>query len=448
MKPIGPYVAARELTGDRPAGAVRTLRATDRLTGMPVLLHVLPHAAPLPGLPPHPSLLSPSEGGIDGDTAYVVTELPPHALPASDPLLAARGALSGLAALHEAGLTHGGVGPAQLWSVDGRVALAGAGLPWGGEVNPTQDLSDLADTLRTLGGIPPALRDAPAGATARDLLARLDAVSPPEAARKRGATPRAPVAVSPEPGEAPPPTPGQQNAGQQDPPATPVPVPPSTPVVVAAAPSSPVQSGAEEAAAEAAPSPAPVEATTEPAPASPEEDTAPPVTPTPPRVTTGRVPPRRVAGEPVRIAWDADGTRHVVKSDHAPAPRSSRRAPGWLLPVLALLLLLLLTGVWWARRAAPTSTVAPTSAVAASEPCCEVRFAVQGGEGVRVRLSIVSAPRGAGVKSGQEVGQAPGLVRLPQPGDYTLRVAADGYTPGTVSVTAPSKVPVQINLTP
>lgn len=439
VKPIGPYVAARDLTGDRPAGAVRTLRATDRLTGMPVLLHVLPHAAPLPGLPAHPSLLSPSEGGIDGDTAYVVTELPPHALPASDPLLAARGALSGLAALHEAGLTHGGVGKEQLWSVDGRVALAGAGLPWGGAATPTQDLSDLADTLRALGGIPPALRDAPPGATARDLLARLDAAPPPEPARSPAPNPRVPVTpAAPESEQASPSTPAQKDA-----PSTPVPVPPSAPVVVAAPPD-PVQVGAEEATGEASPSPA--EVTAEPT-SKEEEGAAPPVTPTPSRATSGRVPPRRVGGEPVRIAWDADGTRHVVRPGQvAPAPR--RRAPGWLLPLLALLLLLLIAGVWWARRAAPTSTATPTAAVAVSGPCCEVRFAVRGVEGVPVRLSVLSAPRGSGVSRGQEVGQAPGVVRLPQPGDYTLRVTAEGYTPGTVSVTAPSNVPVQINLTP
>ena len=40
------------------------------------------------------------------------------------------------------------------------------------------------------------------------------------------------------------------------------------------------------------------------------------------------------------------------------------------------------------------------------------------------------------------------LARLPRSGAYTLRVAAQGYTPGTVTVTAPSAVPVQITLTP
>ncbi|MDB5046079.1 MAG: hypothetical protein JWQ08_2129, partial [Deinococcus sp.] len=59
MKPIGPYVAARELPGRDLAGRsaaldgpeVRTFRATDRLTGMPVLVHVLPFAVPVPQVP-------------------------------------------------------------------------------------------------------------------------------------------------------------------------------------------------------------------------------------------------------------------------------------------------------------------------------------------------------------------------------------------------------------
>ncbi|MFC4638523.1 hypothetical protein [Deinococcus hohokamensis] len=177
MKPIGPYVAARELPG--PAGAVRTLRATDRLTGMPVLLHLLPRPVTLPALPDHPALLPPTDAGFDGDQAYVATELPPHAQAASDPLLAAQGALAALAALHGAGLVHGGVAPAQLWSLDGEVRLAGAGLPWRAQgASPEADLRDLADALEALGGLPrplQALRGGPheAQITAQAALDRL-----------------------------------------------------------------------------------------------------------------------------------------------------------------------------------------------------------------------------------------------------------------------------------
>lgn len=419
MKSIGLYVAARDLTGDRPAGAVRTLRATDRLTGIPVLLHVLPHAVPLPELPQDPALLLPSEGGIDGDTAYVVTELPPHALPATDPVLAARGGLAALAALHEAGLTHGGVDAAQLWSVDGRVALAGAGLPWGGEATPAGDLRDLLRTLETLGGVPPALREVPDEATARDLLARLDVpVQEQEAGR---AAPGLAVAS-----------------------ASPLP----TSSVVTARSAEPVRtdSAGTDPAGEEAPAPQAGEA--EPRSKAAEVTSLPPAARS---IPTERVPARRVAGDPVRITWDANGTRRVIKSGRGEAPQAAPRRPAWLRPVLALLLLLLLIALliagWrtWRSSTVPVSTPASQTPSAA---CCDVRFTVQGAQGVPVRLSVMTAPEGVQVKPGQEVGRAPGTVHLPQPGTYTLRVAAEGYTPEMVTVKVPSAVPVQITLTP
>ncbi|MFB9994023.1 hypothetical protein ACFFLM_18870 [Deinococcus oregonensis] len=196
MKPIGPYVAARELPGRDVAGGmaapatVRTLRATDRLTGMPVLVHVLPTALSAPQLPPHPALLPYSDEGTDGDDAYLVTELPLHAVLAADPLLAARGALAGLAALHSAGLVHGGVSASQLWSVDGHVALAGAGLPWSEELgSPDDDLRALAEALVALGGLPEPLRplrDSPATLTAQTALARLQAGATSESSASSG----------------------------------------------------------------------------------------------------------------------------------------------------------------------------------------------------------------------------------------------------------------------
>lgn len=382
--PIGPYVAARELTGQRPPGTVRTLRATDRLTGMPVLLHLLPHAVPLPELPHDPALLPPSEGGIDGDTAYVVTELPLHARPVTDPLLAARGALAGLAALHEAGLTHGGVDTPQLWSVNGRVSLAGAGLPWEGERSPAADLRDLMSTLDALGGVPPALRDAPRDASARDLLARLEAGSELAPGNATAKPPR-------QAGEA-----GEDSAPSPD--------------------------------ASAAPTPAPGVSSA-------------------PQATAGRVPPRRVAGDPVRITWDADGTRRVVKPNRTPRP-ASRRVPAALLVALALVLLLLAAALWaWRGREAVRAEVPGTGSAAAAQPCCDVRFTVRG-DTVPVHLSLVSAPQGVPVTPDKVIGRAPGVVRLPQPGTYVLRVAAEGYTPGTVTVKVPSAVPVQIALAP
>ncbi|OLV17979.1 hypothetical protein [Deinococcus marmoris] len=163
MKPIGPYVAVQALpppangvaAADSP---IQTFRATDRLTGIPVLLHVLPYAQGLPEVPFSPHLLPVVDSGVDGEQAYLVTELPLQAHPAQDPELAARGALAALSALHERGMTHGGVSGAQLWNHDGGVALAGAGLPWREDATPQGDLSDLALTLQALGALPEALR--------------------------------------------------------------------------------------------------------------------------------------------------------------------------------------------------------------------------------------------------------------------------------------------------
>lgn len=160
MKPIGPYVAARDVQplADESGGGVRTVRATDRLTGMPALLHLLSHPVTLPDLPGTAPLLPFTDAGLDGTQAYLVTELPLAAQPARDPEPAARGALAALAALHARGQAHGGVSAAQLWAVDGEVLLAGAGLPWQDEPTPAGDLRDLARTLDALGGVPAPLR--------------------------------------------------------------------------------------------------------------------------------------------------------------------------------------------------------------------------------------------------------------------------------------------------
>ncbi len=122
-----------------------------------MLLHVLPHAQGLPELPFSPRLLPVVDSGIDGEVAYLVTELPLQAHPAQDPELTARGALAALSALHGSGMAHGGVSGAQLWNHDGGVALAGAGLPWREDATPQGDLSDLALTLQALGALPEVL---------------------------------------------------------------------------------------------------------------------------------------------------------------------------------------------------------------------------------------------------------------------------------------------------
>ncbi|WP_189054556.1 PEGA domain-containing protein [Deinococcus daejeonensis] len=205
MKPLGPYVAARDLPG-RMNSPVRTLRATDRLTGMPVLLHGLPGPLPLPDLPGHPGVLPFAECVLVAGEAFMVTELPLQARPAQDPDLTARGALAALAALHERGVVHGGLSASQLWSVDGEVRLAGAGLPWGGEARPADDLYALAVILHEMGGVPGALRpllDAPGTLDARAALRLLRAPTParlraaPDTPGHTESAPAAPVTPDP-----------------------------------------------------------------------------------------------------------------------------------------------------------------------------------------------------------------------------------------------------------
>lgn len=181
MKSIGPYVLARASSGagaagPAPSGAARPLWATDRLTGIPVLL--APLAAPLaelPTLPGHPALLAPTDLlHVEGEGDFLVTELPLQAAPATDARLAARGVLQALDALHRRGEAHGQVSAGHLWSVDGLVRLTGAGVPGAG--TPAGDLRDLARALDELGGLPAGLevlRAAPETLSAGEALRRL-----------------------------------------------------------------------------------------------------------------------------------------------------------------------------------------------------------------------------------------------------------------------------------
>lgn len=166
MKAIGPYVVNREVSPVRrsdPAEATlpltsRTLWVTDRLTGMPALLHELPTPMPAPELPRSAWVLPFSDLVVEGSQAYLVTELPLNAVPASDPVLAARATLAALETLHSHGLAHGGLDSGQLWSVDGQVMVVGGGLHrLDRQFTVARDLQDLATTLDDLGGLPPIL---------------------------------------------------------------------------------------------------------------------------------------------------------------------------------------------------------------------------------------------------------------------------------------------------
>lgn len=193
MKSIGPYVVLREASAGRSAPgeagtgdwattprrrAPRTLRAADRLTGLPVLLHPLDAIAPVPSLPEHPRLLPFTDMAVEMARAYLVTELPPQTVPAQDPLQAARAALEVLDFLHGQGLTHGSLDAAQFWTVDGKVRVSGAGLPRPGlRPTPADDLRDLANALEDLGGLPSllaVLRTAGEGLKAGELLELLN----------------------------------------------------------------------------------------------------------------------------------------------------------------------------------------------------------------------------------------------------------------------------------
>ncbi len=141
---------------------ISTAWATDRLTGMPVLIHLVPQHTPLPILPVHSNLLPAIEldeaDSPSGRLFYVVTELPFQAQQATDVAFVAKDALNALIALHDQGLTHGNISSSQLWRVGGHIALAGAGLPWHTQAStPTDDLYSLFKTLEDLGGLPQQL---------------------------------------------------------------------------------------------------------------------------------------------------------------------------------------------------------------------------------------------------------------------------------------------------
>ncbi|WP_221088181.1 hypothetical protein [Deinococcus aquaedulcis] len=531
MKSIGPYVAARELPG-RPRSPVQTLRATDRLTGMPVLLHLLPAGAALPDLPAHPHLLVPADSGTEGGQDYVVTELPLQARPASDPELTARGALAALSALHDQGLVHGGLSGAQLWSVDGHVLLAGAGLPWGGQGRPADDLYALAVILHELGGLPRALEPLvtqPGSLSAAQALARLGAA---ERGAGRASSEPSPAQVAPAPEPARPapeapapaqrvPTPPAPHDGTPivlgTPASEPAPAPgaptgPETPqerrrrenearraqaaldaqaaaarkaearraqaAAAGSPPPAPIQIGFDDDlptwAPDARPAPGPAAAQTQVSvrevqrlPASLRRQVAPrpeAEAPAPDASDAEPAPtrlPRRTAAEPIRIGWDEDDSWRVVREAPAPAPRPTMpewAKPEWFGPrraVAVLAALLLVGGTWWGlSRRTPTpqssapAAATPVSATPASgaQTCCEVRVTVRGAPGVSARLSLLAAPEGAGLPRNQDLGRAPGVLRLPVPGTYRLRVAADGWSPATLTVTVPRTQPVTIDL--
>lgn len=578
VKPIGPYVAVQALpppaSGVAAADSmIQTLRATDRLTGIPVLLHVLPQAQSLPEIPVSPHLLPVVDSGVDGEQAYLVTELPLQAHPALDPLLAARGALAALDTLHGQGLAHGGVSQSQLWNHDGGVALAGAGLPWREDATPQADLSDLALTLQAMGALPEALaplRDQPGTLSARAALARLADASPdgPQGvvAGSGGSLSPAAAAPLPEPGmrgadptrtaeavglsrtpavrvvarsqaqeagegkatasstsgvAAPSGAGGpEQLAGKAEQKAAgqgegtgqlgrdaPAPAPLVSPFSNAPTgqPETPQErrkrqnderreqamldsqaaaqrkaarlkaqqeeearhaASAAEQAALGVPVPEPFQmgfVPTQPAgeahagadvqsrqierlPASLRRPSGPPQDAVQ-RLPGGESAPARASARnltPIRIGWDEDDSWRVVRT--APETRPTPPLMRWVPLALALVVLLVLALVWALGARTPSAVGADPVSAGRSVSSRAVTFTVRGAAGVTAQLSVVSAPDGANLSAGQNLGAVPGQIQFPVEGPYRLKVVAQGYRPATLDLKVPRTQPVTIDL--
>ncbi|MFC4455490.1 hypothetical protein [Deinococcus sonorensis] len=476
MRTFGPYVVLQPLPGlDAGAteGPVQALRAVDRLSGMPALLYLLPPGGEIGPVPDSAWLLPLTDTGREAGQPYALTELSPLAAPASNPEQTARGALEALAALHAAGRPHGGVGPAQLWLVDGQVRLAGAGLPWRAGVTPQDDLRDLAATLDHLGVRPAALQRLEQ-LSAQEALDLLNAPPPPPRARPmRRAQPtrEAPassVAVSPQPQPVsappepvspvvevmPPPIPVQERPQASPVPdlqdAAPQPLRGAAEVIVIGEPD-PAETTllADPRPAPAAPPvipepirigfddlppfepPPPMDFLAEAAPV-----TAPPPTPPVPVEPAPRAAARTPRNEPVRIGWEEDHSWRVVKAVPGSGRPSARRTA---LPLAVAGVLVLLGAGYWGYRSA-------SSAPAVAAVCCDVPFQVSGAA-AKVQVTVEEAPAGSALKEGSVLGTAPGTLHFPDtPGPYRLRLSAPGYAPMYTVVRMPSSAPVRISL--
>ncbi|GHF93035.1 hypothetical protein GCM10017783_01130 [Deinococcus piscis] len=148
-----------------------------------------------------------------------------------------------------------------------------------------------------------------------------------------------------------------------------------------------------------------------------------PLVPTPPRPAT---PPPATPLSSAAPVTASGGVRRGV----SPWP--------WLLTSLALAGVL--AGSFWAYQnlKVPGAPLEPPA-------CCEVRYTVRGSE-VPVQLRVLDAPPQLTVDPQQAEGTAPGTMQLPGPGEYRIRVSADGYAPQTISVTVPRSLPVAIEL--
>lgn len=462
MRAYGPYVAARILRD----GPVRTVRGVDRLTGIPVLLYLLPardDALSLPELD-HPHLLPYSDAGRAEDAIYVTAALPLASEPARDPRQLARHALEALAWLHERGLVHGGLTPEQLWTLPDGVSVAGAGLPWqnlGDGYDPPEggktaagDLYTLARSLHALKMLPAALEplahpDPARRGTARDALVRLDtptaAATPVPVTGDLALT--APALVATEPAPNVPSGSSLQATGY---------APARDDVANAPAHASHTHARNTEPADEpnapqhprspsepSADGPILIDAAFDaPIPVAPPHTNERPQTPQDLRTFTHRAPAQEGAPDrpsdhtrapqssprqqPIRIGWEEDHTWRVVKTGPEPARPVPRRVFPWWAVLIAVPILLI--AAYMALRPGED----------AAKPCCTVTFRVQGAGDPRASLILLKAPGGSNLRVGQELGVAPGEITFPnQAGVYEIRVQAKGYDPGVLSVKIP-----------
>lgn len=452
---VGPYV----VLGEWPTrGGPRYLRVSDHVTGLSAVLQLfaaLPVSLEQAGPPASEALLPFTDylpNAVMPEGIGLVTELPLGARPASDPLLAARGALAGLQVLHGAGRAHGHLHPALLWQVGGMVRVAGGGIYSLGETyTAARDLQDLGRVLELLGGPLPAplqVLHQPGNLSAQQILESLEKV---------GDAPRALETAHTQETEPPPAAEALSVAGLPiaEPQTMPRPLP-DVPTAASLQPPAPAVAEPEQtqAAVTELAEPAPLKSGT-PQPVAPRTATpARPASPQPaakvPELRLGEVKgaalraAQRLKADAQRLgqtvpgpAGDAIGRGQSVPVQAARATVSApprKLLPVWLWPLLALLLLATLLGLW--KGGQPRSQAG----------CCSVEFRVVGGNSAS--LTLQSAPLGTGWQAGRSLGTIPSRVQFPAAGTYRLMVSSQGFTPAPLNLTVPTTRPITVNLAP
>lgn len=144
------------------------------------------------------------------------------------------------------------------------------------------------------------------------------------------------------------------------------------------------------------------------------------------------------------IAMPAESLPTSVLPPPQPAPQP-QRLPRW--PWLLLIVALggILSGTAWATR-----FLQVPHAPAQQWPCCELQFVQPSAGAVAaapVTLRVLDGPPLLTLAPELSRGvPLPATLPLPGPGEYRLRLSADGYAPQTFTVTAPSLQPIEVRL--